>query len=96
MAKQPETPREWLEHFDGLAKKNAQTYQETGVQRYDDAAFKYDSICDAFRALIRENDERDEIIRKRLLNCSAAKKRLINDGYTRAEVEKIMDEAVWW
>ena len=49
MAKQQVTPREWLVHFDGLAMKNAQTYQETGVQRYDDAAFKYDSICDATR-----------------------------------------------
>lgn len=87
MAKQQVTPREWLVHFDGLAMKNKKTYQETGLQRYDDAAFKYDSICDAFRALIREDDERDEIVLKRLLNCSEAKKRLIKDGYTRAEVE---------
>ena len=96
MAKQPETPREWLAHFEGLRQKNERDYQETGMPRFDNAAYKYEMICSAFRALIRENDERDEIIRKRLLNCSAAKKRLINDGYTRAEVEKIMDEAVWW
>ena len=44
MAKQPETAREWLEHFDGLQRKNAQIYQETGMQRYDDAEY-LDNFC---------------------------------------------------
>lgn len=96
MAKQPETAREWLRHFDALQRKNAETYQDTGMQRYDDAAYKYECICSAFRAKIREESDRDYDVEKRIRNKNAAVDNLVNDKYTKDEVIKLLNEAVWW
>lgn len=88
--------REWLEHFEKLQEKNEQAYQETGAQRYDDAAYKYDCICTAFRALLEKEADRDDVIKARIRNKNAAVDRLIAKAYTRDEVVKLLNDAIWW
>lgn len=92
----PETTRGWLEHYERLQEKNEQTYQETGDGRYDNAAYKYEMICTAFRALLEKEDDRDTTMAKRIRNKNAAVERLIAQKYTRDEVVKMLEDAVWW
>lgn len=93
---QPETIHGWLEHYERLRAKNEQTYQETGIQRYDDAQYKYEVICDALRALQERKDDHDTSVAKRIRNKNAAVERLIMQKYTRDEVVKMLEDAVWW
>ena len=94
--KQPETTREWLDHYEKLKQKNYYMFQETGEPKYDNAYIKYDTICEAFRAKLSDEDDRDSTIRKRLRNRDGAKANLIKDEYSLEEVCKLLDDAVWW
>jgi len=92
----PETTREWLEHYEKKYQRAFDNYQATGEARYDRQQYEYDVICDAFRALLRQKSERDDSIRQRLVNMNAVVDRLVNDKYTRAEVIKLLRDAVYW
>ena len=45
---------------------------------------------------IREKDDRDTKLQRRIQNKSAAVDKLIKDTYTKDEVVKIMNAAVYW
>ena len=94
--KQPETPREWLMHFDNLRAKADNDYQQTGSQRYYNAQVKYENICDAFRALIDIKGEREVDIKKRMSNRDYTIERLVNPTYSKDEVIELLKKAVWW
>ena len=97
MAKRrPETIAEWLDHFEAKRQKAFDTYQETGEARYDSQSNKYAIICDGLMALLREKDDRDTKLQRRIQNKSAAVDKLIKDTYTKDEVVKIMNAAVYW
>lgn len=94
--RQPETTRQWLEYYEKLQSKAYYNYQETGLARYDTQQYKYDVICDAFRAKLKEEKERGSEISKRMLNRDATVDRLVKTEYTRDEVIKLLDNAIWW
>ena len=64
MARTPETDREWLEYWDKKRKTAADLYQSSGARRYDNEAYKYERVVEAFRAKIRlteiERRQREE------------------------------------
>ena len=94
--KRPETIAEWLDHFEAKRQKAFDTYQETGDVRYDNQENKYAAICDGLMALLREMDDRDTRLQRRIQNKSAAVDKLIKDTYTKDEVVQIMNAAVYW
>lgn len=88
---------EWIEYYDGLAKKNYMSYQETGEPRCDKAQYKYEKIADAFRAYQREKSEKDVDIKKRMANCDGTISKLIpSKTYSFDEVSRLLRGAVWW
>lgn len=94
--KTPETPQEWLERYEKKRDKAYQNYQETGIQKYDREFHKYDQICEAFHALIQHKEERKSDIKKRITNKNAVIDNLLLQKYSRAEVIKMLNEAVYW
>ena len=94
--KTPETSAEWYVHFEKLRLKNELIYQQTGEPRYDSAAYKYSRICDAFRALMDSEKDREVNMKKRINNKNAAVEKLLKDSYSKEEVIKMLEEAVWW
>ena len=85
---------EWLQHYEEAYQKNADLYQQTGQVRYDNAAYKYQAIADAFRAKLAQESEIDHTLKKRTNNRRAVE--LVKDTYTKAEVSDMLDKAVWW
>ena len=53
-------------------------------------------VCEAFRALLEARDQRDEAIRKRLMSKKWVVDRLVNPSYSKTEVIKMLDDAVYW
>lgn len=92
----PETTREWLERYEKKYQKAFDNYQATGEARYDRQQIEYDIICDAFRAKLQQKSERDDSVKKRLTNMHAVVDRLVNEKYTKAEVIKMLRDAVYW
>lgn len=85
------------EYYHGLEEKNYMYYQQSGEPRYDNAAYKYGKISEAFYALVEKENERGDEIKKRMVNMQGVVDRLIpSKTYTKAEVEKLLREAVWW
>lgn len=88
--------KDWYDKYKKLYQKNYEAYQQSGEPRYDNAAWKYQKIAEAFQAqLQRESDYHSEI-NKRLKNADAVKDRLIKESYTNEEVKELLDMAVWW
>ena len=94
--KQPETSQEWLDYYEKLRQKNEDNYQWSGESRYDRAQYKYSCICDAFRARIAQEKEREVDIKRRMKNCDFVIDRLVAQSYSRAEVIEMLRKAVWW
>lgn len=96
MSRQPETTQEWLEYYERLEARAYDNYQQTGMPRYDNSQYKYSVICGALRAKLKAEAERDDEIQKRMRNKNAVIDRLYKNEYTKAEVIKLLDDAVWW
>lgn len=94
--RQPETAREWLDYYEKLRARADDNYQQTGEQRYYNAEFKYSQICDAFRARIAQQAEREVDIKGRMRNFEYVTGQLISKTYTRDEVVEMLRKAVWW
>lgn len=94
--RQPETAREWLDYYEKLRARADDNYQQTGEPRYDNAEHKYSAICDAFRARIAQEQEREVDIKSRMNNCNYVIDQLISQTYTKAEVVEMLRKAVWW
>ena len=94
--RQPETAREWLDHYEKLRQKNFMNYQMSGEPRYDNAEHKYSAICDAFRARIEQEKEREVDIKGRMRNFEYVVDQLVSPTYTKAEVVEMLRKAVWW
>jgi hypothetical protein len=85
------------EYYEKLEKKNYMAYQESGDPKYDRAYYRYSQIASAFRAKVRDEGEHEIDLKKRMTNKDAVIGRLIpGKMYTTAEVEKLLNEAVWW
>ena len=96
MARQPETTQEWLQYYERLEARAYDNYQQTGMPRYDNSQYKYSVICGALRAKLKAEAESDDEIQKRMHNKNAVIDRLYKNEYTKAEVIKLLDDAVWW
>ena len=91
------TSAELAEYYEGLGRKNAMWYQQTGESRYDNKAGRYEKIADAFRAKAASEREYQSDIRKRMANMKGVVDRLSPDKlYSFDEVAKLLREAVWW
>ncbi len=91
------SPEDWAEYYDKLRHRNYMSYQNSGEPRYERAAYQYEQIVEAFRALAWKNGEREVDIKKRMSNRDGVIGRLIPDKmYSCAEVEKLLNDAVWW
>ena len=96
MARLPETTQEWLERYEKRYERAYYNYQNSGEQRYDSQSYEYSVICDALRAKLKMESERDDEIRKRMRNCNHMTENLLKDTYTKAEVIEMLGKAVWW
>lgn len=94
--RQPETTREWRDYYEKLYQKNYSEYQQCGEPRYDRAQYKYSVIVDAFDAKLELESEREIDIKKRKTNCDAVIDRLAKSEYSREEVKKYLQDAIWW
>lgn len=94
--RQPETTSEWLEYFDKLRRRAEINYQESGEPRYENAQYKYEVICDALIAKLKDEDERDYTINQRIKNMESAIERLYKNEYTKEEVVDLLKSAIWW
>lgn len=94
--KSPENAKEWLERYETRYARAFDNYQSTGDAKYDRQVYEYDCICTAFRALIEKKEERNYEIEHRIQNKNWAIDKLCNASYTRAEVIKLLNEAVYW
>lgn len=91
------TSAQLAEYYDSRAKKKYDDYQQTGERRFEREYIKLDMIADAFRAKAREEGEHEVDIKKRMANRDFAIGNLIpGKMYTKAEVEKLLHDAVWW
>lgn len=92
------TDADWLDHYEKLRQKAFDNYQTSGEPRYDNALAKYEKICDGFRALIEQKDERDKSINKRIANCNYVIDRLKahEPNFSFNEVVKLLRDAIYW
>lgn len=88
--------RDWYDKYNKLCLKNYEAYQQSGEPRYDNAAWKYQKIAEAFQAQLEKERNRDITIKIRLKNKEAVIDRLIKESYTKKEVIALLDKAVWW
>ena len=96
MARMPDNAYEWLERYEKKYKKADDNYQATGDPKYDRQVWEYRSICDAFRALVEKREKRAADFESRRSNCKWAIDRLCKASYSREEVIKMLNDAVWW
>ena len=96
MARLPETTQEWIERYQKRYDRAYDNYQQTGESRYDSQSYEYMCIVNAFEALAKREDERDHELTKRRANMNASVERLYKKEYTRDEVVKLLNDAVWW
>ena len=97
MPKRPETTQEWLNRYEKKRIKAFDNYQSTGEPRYDRQEEEYRVICDALRALLQKENDRDDTIRQRMMNKDSTIDRMTyKEEYTRDEVIKMLNNAVWW
>lgn len=79
-----------IDKYDQLAEKNFRYYQESGESRYDRAYEKYSELADVYRLALREQQDHDEALSRRLRNISAYIDEHIKvrnkDTYTKKEV----------
>lgn len=90
------TTKNWYDKYNKLYLKNYEAYQQSGEARYDNAAWKYQKIAEAFQAKLEKERKRDIEITKRLKNKEAVIDRLIKESYSKDEVKELLDKAVWW
>lgn len=88
--------QDWYHKYNQLYLKNYKAYQQSGEPRYDNAAWKYQKIAEAFQAKLEKERNRDIEISSRLKNKEAVIDRLIKDSYSKDEVKDLLDKAVWW
>ncbi len=96
MASTPNNAKEWLERYEKKYQRAYDNYQATGDAKYDRQIWEYDCICDAFRALIDKREKRAEDLVRRRSNCKWTIDRLCKASYSREEVIKLLNDAVWW
>jgi len=96
MAKRPETLEEWLARYEAKQHKAFVNYQDSGEPKYDRQIEEYELICDGIRALIERKEERNADIKKRIVNRDYVIDQLLKPAYSRAEVVKMLHEAVYW
>lgn len=94
--KRPENAREWLARWEKRRQKAFDNYQSTGIQRYDDYEDECSVVCEALRAYIERQSERTEDTCRRMTNRDWAIDKLVKGTYTRAEVVKMLHDAVYW
>lgn len=92
----PETTQEWIERYEKRYQRAYDNYQQSGDARYDSQQYEYRCIADAFEAKLKQEKERGDEIQKRMRNKNFAVDRLYKNEYTREEVIKLLDDAVWW
>lgn len=92
----PETTKEWLEYYEKRQSKFYRMYQETGDPKYDREQYKFGCICDAFQAKLEMEGEREADIRKRLKNKDWIVNNLAKNEYSKDEVIKLLNDAVYW
>lgn len=92
----PDTTQEWIARYERNALKAEDNYQQTGIQRYDSQAYEYRSIVDAFQAMLKQEQNYHDDIRKRTTNCDYIIDRLVKDSYSRDEVKKLLRDAIYW
>ena len=92
----PETTQEWLDRYEKKYQRAWDNYQNSGMARYDSQSYEYQVICDALRAKLKLEGERDDEIRKRMRNCNHVTENLYKETYTKAEVVDLLGKAVWW
>ena len=96
MARTPESNEQWLDHYQRLYERAEENYQSTGESKYDNARYKYQCIVTAFEALLKKEGGKAADLAKRQQNCRAVVENLYKDSYRKAEVEKLLNDAVWW
>lgn len=96
MGRRPETLHEWLERYEQKSAKAYQNYQETGIQRYLSQYEEYEMIVECITAKIKERQEHDDHVAKRLKECNWVCDRLVLVSYSNAEVRKMLHDAVYW
>lgn len=92
----PETTQEWIDRYEKRYQRAYDNYQQSGDARYDSQQYEYRCIADAFEAKLKQEKERGDEIQKRMRNKNYAVDKLYKDEYTREEVIKLLDVAVWW
>lgn len=91
------TSLQWAEYYDKQSRKNYMAFQETGMPRYDKVAYRYELIAGAFRAKHAQDNETAVDMKKRMTNRDYVIARLIpGKMYSREEVVKLLQDAVWW
>ena len=96
MARLPETTQEWIDRYQKKYDRAYDNYQQTGIGKYDSQAYEYMCIVSAFEAQKKRNDERDHELMQRRANMNTVVDRLYKNEYTRDEVVKLLNDAVWW
>lgn len=96
MPKRPETTQEWLDRYEAKYNRAFENYQSSGDPKYDRQQDEYMTICDALRAKLERENERGDELKRRMNNMNHATNNLIKDEYTRDEVIKLLQNAVWW
>lgn len=96
MAKIPETTKEWLQRYEQKRDKAYRNYQDTGDGRYDRQYYEYDVICDALQARLELKEERAVDIKKRMANRDWVIGTLVKNKYSKDEVIKMLQDAVYW
>lgn len=95
--KTPENAKEWLERYREKANRAFRNYQNSGDPRYDRQIWEYESICSAFEALLERREERNTEMQKRIRNKDwMIEHQLLDMTYTREEVIKMLNDAVYW
>lgn len=96
MSKRPETTQDWLDRYESRRIRAFDNYQSTGEQRYDRQEEEYSVICDALRAKLETEKEREVDVKKRMNNMKHVTDNLMKDEYTKDEVIEMLQKAVWW
>ena len=79
------------DHYERLRLKNWRNYQESGLERYDDAQYRYEQIVMAFDAYLEAKDWRDKERTRRLKNADAYLENKMFSRHTSYTYEEVMD-----
>ena len=97
MAKRlPESDREWLEYYEAKYQKAFDNYQSTGMSKYETEAYRYERIVDAFTAKLAKREDKEDLIKQRMVECAHVCENLIYTDYSREQVKELLYKAVRW